>query len=432
MSILIKNATVISMDAKRKMIEKNMDILIENDNIVKIEKDIDVPKDTELQIIDATNKVVMPGLINSHAHVPMSIFRETVDGYNMQDWLEKKIWPMEDNLTKEDVYYASLLSFIEMVETGCTTINDMYYMTENSIKAMKDVGIRLQTTRTLTDIPTDESGDKRIDELLKLLSEYKNFDEKLTFNLGIHGLYTAKEKYLKKCLQVADNEELPIHIHFCENNKEVDDIRKLYNKEPIEILKEYFKDEKILLAHAVKLDEQDIESIKDMNISIAHCPISNLKLGCGIANVEKMIECGINVSLGTDGQGSGCSLDMFETMKFAALLQKGIHEDAKCMNAYDVLKMATINGAKALGLEKNIGSISEGKKADIIIIDLNRTKSNPENNLISQIVYNTTGENVDTTIINGRVLMENKRLKIDINKNELFKKCEEIILRISK
>ena len=432
MSILIKNATVISMDEKRKMIEKNMDILVENDNIVKIEKDIDVQKSPELQIIDATNKVVMPGLINSHAHVPMSIFRETVDGYNMQDWLEKKIWPMEDSLTNEDVYYASLLSFVEMIETGCTTINDMYYMTENSIKAMKDVGIRLQTTRTLTDIPTDESGDKRIDELLKLLSEYKNFDEKLTFNLGIHGLYTAKEKYLKKCLQVAHNEELPIHIHFCENNKEVEDIRKIYNKEPIEVLKEYFKCEKTLLAHAVKLDEQDIESIKDMNISIAHCPISNLKLGCGIANIRKMIECGINVSLGTDGQGSGCSLDMFETMKFAALLQKGIYEDAKCMNAYDVLKMATINGAKALGLDKNIGSISEGKKADIIIIDVNRTKSNPENNLISQIVYNTTGENVDTTIINGKVLMENKRLKIDIKKNDLFKRCEEIIQRISK
>ena len=145
MSILIKNATLISMDNTREKIEKNVDILIENSSIVKIEKNIDLENKSELQTIDATNKVVIPGLINTHAHVPMSIFRETVDGYNMQDWLEKKIWPMEDNLTKEDIYYASLLSFIEMVETGCTTINDMYYMTEDSIKAMKDVGIRLQT-----------------------------------------------------------------------------------------------------------------------------------------------------------------------------------------------------------------------------------------------------------------------------------------------
>ncbi|MBR4260617.1 MAG: amidohydrolase [Clostridia bacterium] len=432
MRILIKNATLISMDESREQVEKNMDILIENNTISRIAKNILIDLNSDTKIIDATNKVVMPGLINTHAHVPMSIFRETVDGYNLQDWLGKKIEPMEDQLTKEDIYYASLLSYIEMIENGCTTINDMYFMTEDSIKAMKEAGIRLQTTRTLVDVPTAESGIKRLNEFLNVIKNYKNYDEKLSFNVGIHGLYTASPEYVKKCIQVARENNLYIHMHFCENSKEVENIKNSYSKEPVDVLLEYFQDEKILLAHAVKLNDEEIEKIKDMNVSIAHCPISNLKLGCGIANIKKMIECGINVSLGTDGQGSGCNLDMFELMKYTALLQKGLHENPQLMSAYDVLKMATVNGAKALGLEDIVGCISEGKMADIIIINMDNTKVKPENNLISQIVYNVTGDNVETTIVNGNILMENRELKVDIDKQEIYKKCDEIIERISK
>ena len=432
MRILIKNATLVSMDENREQVEKNIDILIEENIISKIAKNIliDVTRDTK--IIDASNKVVMPGLINAHAHVPMSIFRETVDGYNLQDWLEKKIYPMEDKLTLEDIYYTSMLSFVEMIETGCTTINDMYFMNNEIIKAMMDTGIRLQTSRALTDIPTAESGIKRINELLDVVQEYKNYDERLTFNVGIHGIYTSSPEYLKKCIELAKFNNLPVHMHFCENSKEVEDIKNVYLKEPADVLLENFQNEKLLLAHVVKLNDEQIEKIKDMNVSIAHCPISNLKLGCGIANVKKMKECGINVSLGTDGQGSGCNLDMFEVMKFTALLQKGLYENPQLMGAYDVLKMATVNGAKALGLDDLVGCISEGKRADIIIINMDNTKVKPENNLVSQIVYNVTGDNVETTIVNGNVLMESKELKIDIDKNSLYEKCNRIIERISK
>ena len=432
MRILIKNATLISMDENREQVEKNMDILIENNTISRIGKNILINLNNDTKIIDATNKVVMPGLINTHAHVPMSIFRETVDGYNLQDWLGKKIEPMEDQLTKEDIYYASLLSYIEMIENGCTTINDMYFMTEDSIKAMKEAGIRLQTTRTLVDVPTAESGINRLNQFLNVLNNYKNYDEKLSFNVGIHGLYTASPEYVKNCIQVARENNLHIHMHFCENAIEVENIKNSYLEEPVDVLLEYFQNEKILLAHAVKLSGEEIEKIKDMNVSVAHCPISNLKLGCGIANIKKMMECGINVSLGTDGQGSGCSLDMFETMKFAALLQKGLYENPQLMGAYDVLKMATVNGAKALGLDNLIGSVSEGKKADVIIINMDNTRVKPENNLISQIVYNATGDNVETTIVNGNILMENRKLKVDVDKQEVYKKCDEIIERISK
>ena len=392
MKILIKNATVISMETSRNEIEPKTDILIIDDKIEKIGTDLlenEIGKQlkniSELEIIDATNKVVMPGLINTHSHVPMSIFRDTIDGYDLQEWLSKKIWPMEDKLTCEDIYYASLLSFIEMIETGCTTINDMYFMTDEIIKAMKISGIRLQTTRTLMDMVNEEEGESRIKELSRLIEVYKN-EPKLTFNCGIHGLYTANEAYIKKCVKFAVKRNLPVHIHFCENYKEVQDIKEIYGKDPIDVLINNFQETHTLLAHAVKLDEPELNKIKKLDISVAHCPISNLKLGCGIAKISKMLEQGINVSLGTDGQGSGCNLDLFETMKIAGLLQKGITEDANVVDSYELLKMATINGAKALGLESNIGTIKEGKQADLIIINMDRTIVKPENNLISQIV----------------------------------------------
>ena len=424
MNILIKNATLISMNEKKDKIEKNIDIKIEDDKIINIGKNLS-DKNVE-KIIDATEKVVMPGLINTHAHIPMSIFRETVDGYKLQDWLSQKIWPMEDKLTSDDIYYASLLSFIEMIKTGTTTINDMYFMTEDIIKAAIKTNIRLQTSRTLMgDI---DENNKRLEELENLLNKYNGKNDLITFNIGIHGLYTSTKEYIQKCITFAHEKNLPIHMHFCENEKEVNDIKKDYNISPIEELEQDFKDEKMILAHCVKLSERDINKLGRLNASVAHCPVSNLKLGCGIANVSEMIKRGINVTLGTDGQGSGCNLDLFETMKYTALLQKGINEEPTLIPAYEVLKMATINGAKALNLEDKIGSIEEGKYADIIIIELNNAVTNPINDLISDIVYNVKGSNVDTTIINGKILMENKIVKHD--EKNIFEKCSQIIERI--
>lgn len=427
MKILIKNVTLISMSENREKIEENVDIEIIDSKITKIAKNIEVSGADKL--IEAKGKIVMPGLINTHAHVPMSIFRETVDGYNLQDWLTKKIWPMEDKLTNEDIYYASYLSFLEMIKTGTTTINDMYFMTEDIIKAAVECGIRLQTTRTLMDAGSEDLGEERLSELKELIEKYKNYNDCITLNVGIHGLYTSSREYVQKCIKFAKENELLLHMHFCENTKEVQDIENAYNEKPIDVLEKEFKDEKIILAHAVKLNEEEIEKLaKNKNVSISHCPVSNLKLGCGIANITKMLKEGVNVSIGTDGQGSGSNLDLFESMKFTALLQKGINEDPVTMPAYEVLKMATINGAKALGLEKKIGSIEEGKQADLIILNLDTVVTKPVNDLISDIVYNVKGNNVETTMVNGKILMENKKLKI--KENDIYDKCKKIIERI--
>lgn len=428
MKILIKNCNLISMNLKEpeNKIQKNMDILIENEKIIKISKNI---KDSAEKVIDGTEKIVMPGLINTHAHVPMSIFRETVDGYITQDWLTQKIWPIEAKLTEEDIYFASMLSYIEMIYSGTTTINDMYFMQNKIVDAALDTGVRLQVTRTLMD--TDGSGEKKLIEIEEFIKKYKEKYDTISLNVGIHGLYTNTEEYLQKGLEIAKKYKLPVNMHFCENEQEREDIEKMYNvASPIEPIEKYFKNVHLILAHAVKLTNEEIERIAKQDIYIAHCPVSNLKLGCGIAPITKMQEENICISLGTDGQGSGSNLDMFETMKYTALLQKGYLENPTLMPAYEVLKMATINGAKTLNLENQIGSIEEGKLADIIILNLDSPLTLPLNDIIAEIVYNVKAQNVETTIVNGKILMENKAFKLKNDPKVIYEKCENIINRI--
>ena len=424
--ILIKNAKLISMSENKEKIIEGIDILIENNLIKKIDRKI---QENAEKTIDATGKIVMPGLINTHAHIPMSIFRETVDGYKTQDWLEKKIWPMEAKLTEEDAYYAAMLSFIEMIQNGTTTINDMYYLQNATLKSALDTGVRVQLTRTIMD--SDGDGEKRINELKEFIEDNKNKYENITLNIGIHGLYTCSEEYIKEGIEIAKRYNLPVDMHFVENSQEYKDIQRMYNvKSPVDVLEKYFKDIHLILAHCVKLSVDEIERLSKLNAYVSHCPISNLRLGCGIANISKMQENNICISLGTDGQGSGSNLDLFEAMKFSALMQKGIYEDPIKMSSYDILKMATINGARALGLERKIGTIEQGKLADIIIINLETPITRPINDVFSQIVYNVKGTNVETTIVNGKILMENRKLTINVNETKIIKKCEEIIKRI--
>lgn len=428
MKILIKNCNLISMNLKEpeNKIQRNMDILIEDKKIIKISKNI---KDSAEKVIDGTEKIVMPGLINTHAHVPMSIFRETVDGYITQDWLTQKIWPIEAKLTEEDIYFASMLSYIEMIYSGTTTINDMYFMQNKIVDAALDTGVRLQVTRTLMD--TDGSGEKKLIEIEEFIKKYKEKYDTISLNVGIHGLYTNTEEYLQKGLEIAKKYKLPVNMHFCENEQEREDIKKMYNvASPIEPIEKYFKNVHLILAHAVKLTNEEIERIAKQDIYIAHCPVSNLKLGCGIAPITKMQEENICISLGTDGQGSGSNLDMFETMKYTALLQKGYLENPTLMPAYEVLKMATINGAKTLNLENQIGSIEEGKLADIIILNLDSPLTLPLNDIIAEIVYNVKAQNVETTIVNGKILMENKVFKLKNDPKVIYGKCKNIINRI--
>ena len=423
--MLIKNGKVIIFEDNDVKV-KELDIKIQENKIEKLAENIE-QEDGE-KVIDASHKVVMPGLINTHAHIAMSIFRGTFEGCDLYTWLNEKIWPIEAKLTEEDVYDASMLSILEMISTGTTCVNDHYFFSEKIRDALTESKMRAVITRVLMDNDGEEASQNRIDEFVHLYETRDKNNNLITYTVSPHGLYTCSGKVLEKSRELAIKYNLPVHVHFLESISEIEDIKKLHGESASKVLKKYFDGIHTILAHGVKLNDEDVEILKTMDCGIAHNPISNFRLGCKIADVTKYLKNGINVALGTDGQGSGNNLDMFETMKIAALAQGGIHENEERTSSKDVIKMATINGAKLLGIDDKVGSIEEGKEADIIIVDISPKLDNikiiPNNDIVSNLVYNTDGRNVDTTIVNGEVLMENRQMKF-IDAEKIISKIEE-------
>lgn len=292
--MLIKNGQVLLFE-NNDVVVRNLDVQIENGKIIKIAEKIESLENEE--IIDAKNKVVMPGLINTHCHIAMSIFRGTFEGCNLYTWLHEKVWPIEDNLTKEQIYEASRLSFLEMISTGTTCVNDQYFMPEQTRKAVEEMGIRAVLTRPLMDIGSEELLETRIKEFREFYESRDKENSLITYTVSPHGLYTCSDKCLEKARKLALEYNLPIHIHFLESIDEVEDIKKIHGENAISVLKKYFGDIHTILAHCVKADDKDIEELKRLNCGIAHNPVSNLRLGCKIADTTKYIRNGINVAL---------------------------------------------------------------------------------------------------------------------------------------
>lgn len=426
MITVIKNGTVITMDQKRKNKYEQLDIVIENDKIKEITKEYKGKYD---KIINANNKIVMPGLINAHTHLGMSIFRATNDNLTLQDWLENKIWPIENKMTDKDIYYATLLSCLEMIKTGTTCANDMYFGWKGTMKAITETNMRISMSRCLMG-DLDKEGLERIKDFKDLINEYKN-NELVTFTVTPHAMYTCTNKYLKECLNLAKEYNIPIHMHFSENEKEVKDLTKKYQTSPTkELQKLNYLNHKLILAHGTFIAEDDQKLLTNKDISIVTNPVSNLNLGCGIADLTSYKKQRINICLGTDGQGSGNNLNLFKHMSLVADLQKAMYKDPTIMDSYEVLKMATINGAKALNLENKIGSIEENKQADLIILNLDEINTFPAPELITQIVHNIETNNIETTIINGKIIYENKKLNLNINEQGLKDNITKIYTRL--
>lgn len=411
---VIRNGMVISMDNKRDKQYEVMDVVISDDKIIYVGKDYNGQYDEE---IDASNKIVMPGLINCHTHLGMSIFRATNDDFSLDKWLNDKIWPIEDKMSDEDIYYTTMISLIEMIRTGTTCFNDMYFGWKGSIPAIIESGVRGIYGRCLMG-NMDSSSMDRVDDFKKMYDKYKDNDL-IRFSIAPHALYTCNREYLQLCNKLADEYKLPIHIHLSENRNEVEGVINTFNMKPIEVLDDVgFLDKKVILGHGTFISDSEIDIIKNKDISICTNPVSNLNLGCGIADLVKYKNNGINICLGTDGQGSGNNMNLFYHMSMLDYLQKGKYEDPTVISSYDVLKMATINGAYALGMD-DIGSIEVGKKADIIILDISDICLYPAVDLIPHIVHNCFYNCVDTTIVNGNVLMQDRKLKIDIDENKI-------------
>ena len=417
MRILIKNGYIVSMVSD---IIKG-DILIEDNRIKRI-GNIDCEAD---KIIDATNKIVMPGLINAHTHVAMSLFRGYADEDELMNWLSKKIWPIEDKLTASDVYYASMLSGIEMIKSGTTTFNDHYYFEEETAKMAEQLGLRAILSRCI--IGEAEEASKRTMEAEELYNNWHNkCDGRIKVCVGIHSPYTCSPDTIRRALVLADRIGTPVHIHYLETKDEVKQMKDTYDMTSTEYLKKAgLFNYHVMLAHGVHVDKESLEILKDISGGIVHNPISNQKLGSGIADVRRLRRNGINVALGTDGQGSTNTLDMFEEIKSAAYLQKVIYNNATAISAEEVMKMATIEGARVLGIDSEVGSLEEGKKADIIIIDTNKPHLCPIHNIYSLLAYSVNGADVETSIIDGKIVMENRNV-LNVDENQIIKDCKRI------
>lgn len=424
MSILIKNASYIVTQNKDRQVLNNYDILIEGNRIAKIQKNINEKVD---EIIDGKNKAVLPGLINLHTHSAMTLFRGIADDLDLFEWLEKKIDPLENKMSETDVYYGALVAAIEMIKSGTTSFFDMYFMMDQVAKACKDTGIRGFLSVGLA------SRNRAPEEIEKKIIDCENFikkwdkDELITPSIGPHSVYTCSPEFLKKLKVLADKYNVLLHIHLSETKKEVEDSKKDFGVLPTEHLDNLkLLSPQLIVAHAIWLTEREMDLLKIYDVKVAHCPISNLKLGSGLAPIHEMRQKGITVGLGSDSVASNNNFDLFEEMKFSALLQKGKYFDSKVISAQEALDMATIGGAKSLQMENKLGSIEEGKLADLILIDLEKPHFTPIHNIISHLVYSATGSDVSTTIINGKVVMKDRKV-LTVNENEILRKTQDLV-----
>ena len=417
MNILIENVKILTM-ADGEVI-KNGNIYIENEKIKKITSDnIDFSYDKK---IDGKNYLAMPGFVNAHTHVGMSLFRNFSDDVELMTWLNEKIWPLEDKLIEEDVYWASLLSHAEMIMTGTTSFADMYYFEDQTIKALEKSKMRAQISRGLT---LEDKNYKKIEENIELFKKYENSQNgRINIAFGPHAVYTTDKNYLKEINKYAKKYKMPIHIHLSETKTENTDCMKRFNQSPTEVFEECgIFENKTIAAHGVYLSDKDLDILSKYDVSVVHNPSSNLKLSSGFLDCTRVINKKINLAMGTDSSASNNNLSMIKEISLTSLVSK--YNNPQNLKAYDVLKMATINGAKALGLDDKIGTLEEGKLADIILIDLNNPNHTPQNNLISSLPYSTFDKDVSYVIINGDLVYDDKKF-VYLNEKEIIKNAEK-------
>ncbi len=402
-SILIKDTVIVDPGKTKKG-----SVLIENDKIVEISKDIGVNNAEE--VIDGSDKILIPGMVNSHTHLSMTLLRGLADDLNLDEWLNEHIWPVEANLNGDYCYAGALLGCLEMIKSGTTTFNDMYFFMDDVARAVEDSGLRAKLSHGMIDLFDEEKRKNEFKESIRIIEKCHNTaDGRIKVDFGPHSPYTCSPELLEEVREKANKYGVNIHIHVSETKNEVDQVIQAQGKRPFEYLHDIgFLGEDVLAAHAVWLSDYEKEIIKENDVKISHNPASNMKLASGISPVNELINNGICVSLGTDGAASNNNLDMIEELKIASLLQKVNTLDTTALNASKVFKMATFYGARALGLEDEIGSIELGKKADLVLLDRNSEHFTPYRHPISHLVYAANGSDVNTVIVNGEILMKDR------------------------
>jgi 5-methylthioadenosine/S-adenosylhomocysteine deaminase len=421
--IVIRRCMILSM-SNNGVIDEGL-IAVKDGTISFVGDMADAPKFEAEKVLEGSGKLVMPGLINCHTHLGMTLFRGLAEDATLEKWLEEAIWPLEAKLRPQDVYAGALLGCLEMIKNGITCFADMYFFESKVAEAVEKAGLRAALASGIIEAGSPETGEKMLREAVQFAKEYQGYaDGRITTLLGPHTVFTCSQELLTEVREKASQMGIGIHIHIAESEKMAEKIMKESGFSEIGLLEESgFLGADVLAAHCIHLTQEDMKILAKRNVKVAHNPVANMKLAQDVAKVKELMETGVTVGLGTDGPASNNRLDMFESMKVAALLQKTRYGDPMVLPSEKVLEMATIKGAEALGLEGSVGSLEVGKRADVILVDLEKPNLTPLHDLYAGLVYSIHGCDVDSVIVDGRVVMENREV-ITLNESEVMEKAQ--------
>jgi len=430
--ILIEGGTVLTLDGADTILHSGS-VAVRGDRIVAVGPRADIASRYRgRRVVDASGRVVMPGLVNAHTHAAMTCFRGIADDLELMEWLNRYIFPAEaKNVDPELAYWGSLLACAEMIRSGTTCFCDMYIFEDETARAASLAGMRCLLGEVLFDFPSPsfKTPDEGLACTESLIEKWAGHDL-VRITVEPHALYTCSPELLKKSKALADRHGVPLSLHLLETRSEREELTTKLGCSPVRFLRDTgLLDANLLAFHCVWLDEPDIEMMARAGAKAVHNPESNMKLASGIAPVPALQAAGVTVALGTDGCASNNNLDMFGEMDSAAKLEKVERMDPTLMPARTVLRMATCQGAKVLGMDGQVGRLQKGMKADVIVLNLNKPHLTPLYNAYSQIVYAASGADVETAIINGRIVMKNRRI-LTFDEQEAMRRVSAIAGRV--